>query len=78
VLMSDMWGGRCRTGSGCGGDSKTMHSKTKLVVFFLTGRGPFGDDKIPPDDAASIIIQLLQQRRCSVRYYNPHTNENSH
>ena len=63
-----MGGGRCRTGSGCGGHSKTMHSKTMHVVFFLTGRGPFGDDKIPPDDAASTIIQLLKQPSRSYGY----------
>ena len=61
-----MGGGRGRTGPGWGGDSKTMHSKTMHVVFFLTGRGPFGPDT--PDKAASIIIQLLNQRSRLVRY----------
>ena len=31
--MSDVWGGgRCRTGSGCGGHSKTMHARAVMVI----------------------------------------------
>jgi len=58
------WGGG-RTGSGCGGHSKSMHARGVMVIVdgmcgVLSYRqGRFGKNGKPTDGAAAIIIELL-------------------
>ena len=57
-----------RTGSGCGGHSKSMHARGVMVIVdgmcgVLSYRqGRFGENGKARDDAAAIIIELLNIR----------------
>ena len=69
-------GGRCRTESGCGVHSKSMHARGVMVIVdgmcgVLSYRqGRFGENGKARDDAAAIIIGLLNP---STQWLNPST-----